>query len=137
MTTEVGFKNFKGYFICAILIMQFLSNRSFKSAVVLAASQQISSYIKTARNIYMQLTRKERAEIHDLSEVEKLYFQTLVQDAIKPTAYVERNSGNTEAVSYTHLWHPILYLVPAAEPHQSDSLCDLFVKRIFALRGAI
>ena len=75
MTTEVGFKNFKGYFICAILMMQFLSNRSFKSAVVLAASQQISSYIKTARNIYMQLTRKERAEIHDLSEVEKLYFQ--------------------------------------------------------------
>ena len=98
MTTEVGFKNFKGYFICAILMMQFLSNRSFKSAVVLAASQQISSYIKTARNIYMQLTRKERAEIHDLSEVEKLYFQKLVQDAINPTAYVERNSGNTEAI---------------------------------------
>ena len=98
MTTEVGFKNFKGYFICAISMMQFLSNRSFKSVVVLAASQQISSYIKTARHIYMQLTKKERAEIHDLSETEKLYFQKLIQDAITPTAYVERNSGNTETI---------------------------------------
>lgn len=38
---------------------------------------------------------------------------------------------------YALFWHPILYLVPAAEPHQSDSLCDLFLKRIFVLRGAI
>lgn len=98
MTSEVGFKNFQGYYVCAISMMHFLNTHPMKNTVVAAASQQIQSYLKTARSIYVQLSPEDKTHACGFTPLQKLYFDVLIKDAVNQASYQLQNRAVGEDV---------------------------------------
>lgn len=79
MTASMGFRNFKGYFLCVIFMLRFLDSKNFDEQVLEMAGKQISSLCGKVRDIYDGLTNSDKELIHTLDPKDRLYFRVFIK----------------------------------------------------------